>query len=204
MKTAQIVNCKQVYTQNKHNMHKCGSAFDSAPRLGPAARGPMETSVRWGYCLAQRRQDARRRTDGPETDGWRRRWTSRRARAAARVCGRGGAEAAPPSSPVAPSRFKTPLATSGLIVARCLSLPRSRFSARGRPRACLWAAPRRFFPATSPCPVRRRAVGGTSPENPARLPVDRRGKWRVNYATICQIAARRRLIAAPTGGERHA
>lgn len=144
MKTAQIVNCKQGYTQNKHNMYKCGSAFDSAPRLGPAARGPMETSVRWGYCLAQRRQDARRHPDGPETDGRRRRWTSRRARAAAHVCGRGGAEAVPPSSPVAPSRFKTPLATSGLIVARCLSLPRSRFSARGRPRACLWAAPRRF------------------------------------------------------------
>ena len=97
-----------------------------------------------------------------------------------------------PARHIGPNCRKVPVATAFEVfcarAAQGLSL--------GRPAA--------IFPATAPCPVRRRAVGGTSPENPARLPVDRRGKWRVNCATICQIAARRRLIAAPTGGERHA
>lgn len=82
-------------------------------------------------------------------------------------------------------------------------LPRNAYSARAAQGLSL-GRPAAIFPATAPCPVRRRAVGGTPPENPARLPVDRRGKWRVNCATICQIAARRRLIAAPAGGERYA
>ena len=172
----------------------------SRPRGARAYGNPCSMGVLSGATTTRRPSAPRRARDGweatemdiEESKGFGSRLRTRRS---------GGRAPELPGCPVAfqnparhigPNCRKVPVATAFEV-----------FCARAAPGLSL-GRPAAIFPATAPCPVRRRAVGGTPPENPARLPVARRGKWRVNCATICQIAARRRLIAAPTGGERHA